>query len=100
MMLFVVTFLTAWSAAVPANSRGVQTVASVDLARYAGNWFEIARFPNRFQQRCAGEVQASYAVRTDGRVDVIKGGAGDRRSPLTAHAYDQNGVVVIRSRLY
>lgn len=77
MMLFVVTFLTAWSAPAPANSRDVQTVARVDLARYAGNWFEIARFPNRFQQRCAGEVQASYAVRTDGRVDVINRCTGE-----------------------
>jgi apolipoprotein D and lipocalin family protein len=48
----------------------VTTVASVDLDRYAGEWFEIARFPNRFQEKCAGEVKAVYARRPDGRVDV------------------------------
>jgi apolipoprotein D and lipocalin family protein len=43
----------------------------VDLARYAGRWYEIARLPNRFQEQCAGNVAASYAVRPDGRVTVV-----------------------------
>ena len=47
-----------------------QTVAAVDLRRYAGEWFEIARFPNRFQRECVGDVRASYTRRDDGRIDV------------------------------
>ena len=49
----------------------VRTVPSVDLDRYAGDWFEIARFPNRFQRQCIGDVRASYARRPDGRIDVV-----------------------------
>ena len=49
----------------------VRTVEAVDLDRYLGNWFEIARFPNRFQRNCVGDVRASYARRADGRLDVI-----------------------------
>jgi apolipoprotein D and lipocalin family protein len=49
----------------------VRTVPSVDLNRYAGEWFEIARFPNRFQRRCVGEVRATYTRRPDGRVEVV-----------------------------
>lgn len=49
----------------------VRTVDSVDLGRYAGDWFEIARYPNKFQRRCASDVKASYAKRTDGRIDVV-----------------------------
>ena len=49
----------------------VRTVAFVDLDRYAGDWFEIARFPNRFQRQCVGDVRASYARRPDGRLDVV-----------------------------
>lgn len=49
----------------------VRTVAFVDLDRYAGDWFEIARFPNRFQRQCAGDVRASYTRRPDGRLDVV-----------------------------
>ena len=49
----------------------VRTVPFVDLDRYAGDWFEIARFPNRFQRRCVGDVRASYTRRPDGRLDVV-----------------------------
>jgi apolipoprotein D and lipocalin family protein len=49
----------------------VRAVPVVDLDRYAGDWFEIARFPNRFQRQCVGDVRATYARRADGRVDVV-----------------------------
>src|SRR3954454_15269718 len=49
----------------------VRTVPLVDLNRYTGDWFEIARFPNRFQRQCVGDVRASYTRRPDGRVDVV-----------------------------
>ena len=48
----------------------VRTVPKVDLDRYLGQWFEVARYPNRFQRACAGDVAAVYARRTDGRIDV------------------------------
>jgi apolipoprotein D and lipocalin family protein len=43
----------------------------VDLARYAGRWYEIARLPNRYQDQCAGDVAATYALRPDGAVTVV-----------------------------
>ncbi|MCB9850213.1 MAG: lipocalin family protein [Phycisphaerales bacterium] len=46
------------------------TVESVDLARYAGKWYEIARYPNFFEPDCVG-VTAEYTLRDDGRVDVL-----------------------------
>jgi lipocalin/uncharacterized protein YbjT (DUF2867 family)/ligand-binding SRPBCC domain-containing protein len=59
-------------AVVRADSRtAVRTVPFVDLDRYAGDWFEIARFPNRFQRSCLGDVRAQYTKRDDGRVDVV-----------------------------
>jgi uncharacterized protein YbjT (DUF2867 family)/ligand-binding SRPBCC domain-containing protein len=40
-------------AAAPAQALApVHAVPFVDLDRYAGDWFEIARFPNRVQQQC------------------------------------------------
>ncbi len=44
-------------------------VVSVDLARYAGTWYEIARYPTSFQRNCEG-VTAEYTVLPDGRVGV------------------------------
>ena len=49
----------------------MRTVARVDLDRYAGEWREVARFPNRFQDQCASDVVATYARRADGRIDVF-----------------------------
>jgi apolipoprotein D and lipocalin family protein len=54
-----------------AQAPPVRTVPFVDLKRYAGDWFEIARFENRFQRQCVGDVRASYARRPDGRIDVV-----------------------------
>lgn len=85
MMLFVATVLTAWSAIAPPDNRSVRTVDRVDLARYAGDWHEIARFPNRFQRGCAGNVLASYAVRTDGRVDVVNRCTREDGRAITAY---------------
>ena len=55
----------------PLTREPVRTVDAVDLNRYAGEWFEVARFPNRFQSRCVSDVRASYTQRPDGRLDVI-----------------------------
>jgi apolipoprotein D and lipocalin family protein len=49
----------------------VRTVPAVDLNRYLGEWIEIARFPNQFQRKCAGDVRATYSRRSDGRLDVV-----------------------------
>ncbi|NNE97685.1 MAG: lipocalin family protein [Pyrinomonadaceae bacterium] len=49
----------------------VTTVKSVNLERYAGKWFEIARYPNRFQKKCAANVTATYVLNGDSKVDVI-----------------------------
>lgn len=49
----------------------VRSVAAVDLARYAGTWHEIAKFPNRFQKDCARATTASYALQQDGSIKVV-----------------------------
>lgn len=46
-------------------------VPALDLQRYAGTWYEIARFPNRFQKQCSGEVTATYTLQDDGTVRVV-----------------------------
>lgn len=40
----------------------LQTVPKVDLPRYAGKWFELARLPNRFEKKCARDVTAEYTL--------------------------------------
>ncbi|WP_233234214.1 lipocalin family protein [Bordetella sp. LUAb4] len=48
----------------------VQTVAQVEIPRYLGKWYEIARYPRFFQKQCVSDVSAQYAPRKDGRVEV------------------------------
>lgn len=50
-------------------SVAMQTVTAVDLNRYLGKWYEIARFPNRFEEGCTN-VTATYAMRDDGDISV------------------------------
>jgi len=53
------------------HAQVVRTVEHVDLNRYAGDWYEIARLPNRFQKDCVANVTAHYAIRADGELDIL-----------------------------
>lgn len=48
-----------------------QTVSSVDLKKYAGKWFEIARYPTKFQKKCVANTTATYSLKADGGVEVF-----------------------------
>jgi apolipoprotein D and lipocalin family protein len=48
----------------------LDVVESVDLDRYAGQWYEIASYPQRFQKGCVAS-KATYTLREDGRIQVI-----------------------------
>lgn len=52
-----------------AGDKKLEVVESVDLERYAGTWYEIARYPNRFEKNCYA-VTATYELRDDGKVSV------------------------------
>ncbi|HVW10762.1 MAG TPA: lipocalin family protein [Bryobacteraceae bacterium] len=51
--------------------RSMAVAPSIDLAKYAGTWYEIARLPNRFERKCDRDVTATYSLRPDGRIDVL-----------------------------
>jgi apolipoprotein D and lipocalin family protein len=53
------------------EQQALQTVPQVNLSRYAGTWYEIARLPNRFQDQCVGNVSAVYRQLDDGNIEVI-----------------------------
>lgn len=46
-----------------------QTVPQVDVERYLGRWYEIARLPQLFQSFCT-KVTADYALLDNGRISV------------------------------
>lgn len=48
-----------------------KTVKYVDLKKYAGLWYEIAKIPNRFQSQCIKSTMAKYVIKDDGEIQVI-----------------------------
>lgn len=55
------------------------TVKSVDLNRYLGSWYEIARFDHSFE-RGMEYAMAHYTMRDDGKIDVLNTGIKDGRA--------------------
>lgn len=53
-----------------AGRRELAVVPKVDLQRYAGTWYEVARYPNRFQKDCFA-TSVAYTIRGDGTVEVV-----------------------------
>ncbi|HSM46426.1 MAG TPA: lipocalin family protein, partial [Draconibacterium sp.] len=49
------------------------TVKELDLQRYLGTWYEIARFDHRFERGLVG-VTATYSMREDGKIRVLNQG--------------------------
>jgi apolipoprotein D and lipocalin family protein len=63
--------VAAQTAATPAALPAVTTIAALDVPRYMGTWYEIAKFPNRFQAKCVANTRARYLAQTDGSVQVL-----------------------------
>ncbi len=69
--------ITAGALALAAGAIEAQTVqavtpiATLDVSRYVGRWYEIAKFPNRFQARCVSETSAQYGIAAEGTLRVL-----------------------------
>lgn len=76
-------------------NKPLQVVPSVDLKRYAGKWYEVARLPNRFERDCAQDVTATYTLRPDGKITVVnacrKADGSMKSAKGTAKLADKNG---------
>jgi apolipoprotein D and lipocalin family protein len=94
MMLRLAPLLLLLAACSAPDPNPVRSVAAVDLGRYAGLWYEVARFPNRFEDGreldCA-DVTATYAGTGEGRISVVNrcrnAAAGGREIEARGSAY-------------
>jgi apolipoprotein D and lipocalin family protein len=83
----------------------LRTVPQVDLRKYSGAWYEIARLPNRFQAFCAGDVRAEYTLNADKTILVVNScRPKDKAEPKTARGLarvskeDKGGNAVLEVR--
>jgi apolipoprotein D and lipocalin family protein len=65
----VILFLLAISVPVSAQ-KPVTPVAFLDLQKYAGTWYEIGRYPNKLQRKCAGNVTVVYTRKPNGDLEI------------------------------
>lgn len=59
------------NAGAAAPSAPLAAIATLDVPRYMGTWYEIAKFPNRFQRHCSGFTKATYSALADGTLQVL-----------------------------
>jgi apolipoprotein D and lipocalin family protein len=67
----------------------LKTVPEVDLNRYTGKWYEIARLPNSFEKGLVC-CTAEYGLRADGKISVTNSGVkedSDKVSSVTGKAW-------------
>jgi apolipoprotein D and lipocalin family protein len=71
------------------NTAVPEPAKAVELDRYVGRWYELARYENRFERGCEG-VTAEYTARPDGSIDVVntcrEGSTGGKASEAEGHA--------------
>jgi apolipoprotein D and lipocalin family protein len=60
-----------FSAVMFAQQNPLKTVKYVDLKKYAGLWYEVAKIPNSFQDQCVKGTTAKYILKEDGEIAVI-----------------------------
>jgi apolipoprotein D and lipocalin family protein len=55
----------------PTPPQPLTTIAALDVPRYLGSWYEIAKYPNSFQKKCVANTQAKYSLLGDGQLQVV-----------------------------
>ena len=85
LMNFVSTLFLTFSMqlAMATNQPSLTPVPYVDLSRYLGKWYEIARFPNFFQKDC-DQATAEYSLIEEGKIQVINTCKGLKDGRLTS----------------
>jgi apolipoprotein D and lipocalin family protein len=70
--------LSAWIPLASAQTASAETlpapleaIASLDVPRYMGTWYEVAKYPNWFQKRCIANTSATYAIEPNGMLQVL-----------------------------
>jgi apolipoprotein D and lipocalin family protein len=54
-----------------AEPAALQPIARLDVPRYLGTWYEVAKLPNWFQRKCAEQTQAQYRLQGAGQIEVL-----------------------------
>lgn len=70
-LFFILTVSVSYNLLVIAQNNAPTTVDYVDIQKYSGLWYEIAKIPNSFQDQCKYGTTAEYIIEKDGDIVVI-----------------------------
>lgn len=98
LVLLVLVALLSGCASLPSGADEAMLVDRVDLQRYAGLWYQVARYPNWFQRGICAESTARYTLQDDGSIEVFNqcwkdqfGGTATQSVKARAVPYDSSG---------
>jgi len=69
-LIIVVSFASCSNSKIMVNNK---TVNTLDIDKFLGTWYEVARFPHSFEKDLVG-VTATYSMREDGKIKVLNEG--------------------------
>jgi len=99
LLLTNMVLFTAYSQKLPS------VVSTVDLTRYQGTWYEIARLPNYFERKLKC-ISATYTLRSDGKITVLNRGnyITDPQKPSSSEGVawvpDKNSTAKLKVRFF
>lgn len=68
--IFLVTLVLFLFTACSYKDPNIKSVQTVDLDRYIGSWYEIARYEHKFEIDCKN-VTATYSIKENEKIEVI-----------------------------
>lgn len=63
--------LTAQAQTAPTPPLPVTPIERLDVSRYLGRWYELAKLPNWFQKKCVADTSAEYRLLANGQLGVL-----------------------------
>lgn len=72
-IFFTITKMASTNAQIQETMIDKTVVKELDLQKYLGTWYEIARYNHRFERGLVG-VAANYSIREDGKIKVLNSG--------------------------
>ncbi len=81
----IITFILALLASACSNLQNIKTVENLDIEKYVGKYYEIARLPNPFEDGL-GRIYAIYTLRANDEIEILNVGYNSKNEKKTAKA--------------
>ena len=70
-LILIAVFGLSFSATAQPAKPALTAVGKVEIPKYLGKWYEIAKYPNKFQMQCVGNTTATYSQKSGGKLEIL-----------------------------